>query len=95
MWTRLSRETLYQRFHASVGGYPQSSVHQLAETDHRDLDAIVALVDDEAPPPRELGHTLPVPPVGPDVAPLTVQALRARGMPGGYRLILFPAAGPS
>ena len=47
MWARLSRETLYQRFHASVGSYPQSSVHQLAETDHRELDAIVALVDDE------------------------------------------------
>ncbi len=47
MWTRLSRETLYQRFHGSVGGYPQSSVHQLAENDHRDLDAIVALVDHE------------------------------------------------
>jgi len=47
MWRRLSRETLYQRFHASVGGYPQSSVHQLAETDHAGLDALVALVDDE------------------------------------------------
>ena len=47
MWTRLSRETLYQRFHASVGGFPRSSVHQLVETEHREFDAVVALVDDE------------------------------------------------
>jgi GNAT superfamily N-acetyltransferase len=42
LWPRLSRETVYRRFHAPVHGLPAEVVHRLVDVDHDLREAVVA-----------------------------------------------------
>jgi GNAT superfamily N-acetyltransferase len=42
MWPRLSRETIYRRFHAPVHRLPAETVRRLVEVDHDLREAVVA-----------------------------------------------------
>ena len=47
MWPRLSRETVYRRFHAPVHRLPVETVRRLVEVDHHLREAVVAVVGGE------------------------------------------------
>ena len=47
LWPRLSRETVYRRFHAPLHGLPSEAVHRLVEVDHDLREAVVAVVGGE------------------------------------------------
>jgi RimJ/RimL family protein N-acetyltransferase len=47
LWGRLSRETVYRRFHAPVHRLPEESVRRLVTVDHDLREAIVAVVGGE------------------------------------------------
>ena len=47
LWPRLSRETVYRRFHSPIRGLPAETVHRLVDVDHDRREAVVALVGDE------------------------------------------------
>lgn len=47
MWTRLSPDTRYRRFHAPVLRLSEKEARRLVEVDHNLREAIVAVVDDE------------------------------------------------
>jgi ribosomal protein S18 acetylase RimI-like enzyme len=47
MWPRLSRDTVYRRFHAPLHGLPSAAVRRLVEVDHDLRDALVAVVGDD------------------------------------------------
>jgi GNAT superfamily N-acetyltransferase len=47
MWPRLSRETVYRRFHAPVHRLPVETVRRLVEVDHDLREAVVAVVGGE------------------------------------------------
>ena len=42
LWPRLSRETVYRRFHAPVHRLPAETVHRLVDVDHDLREAVVA-----------------------------------------------------
>ena len=44
LWGRLSRETVYRRFHAPVRTLPEESVRHLVTVDHDLREAVVAVV---------------------------------------------------
>jgi GNAT superfamily N-acetyltransferase len=47
MWPRLSRDTVYRRFHAPVHRLPVETVRRLVEVDHQLREAVVAVVGGE------------------------------------------------
>lgn len=47
LWQRLSRETIYRRFHAPVRRIPAESVRRLVEVDHDLREAVVGVVGGE------------------------------------------------
>lgn len=47
LWTRLSRETVYRRFHAPVHTVPPETVRRLVTVDHDLREAVVAVVGGE------------------------------------------------
>jgi GNAT superfamily N-acetyltransferase len=47
MWPRLSRDTVYRRFHAPVHRLPVETVRRLVEVDHHLREAVVAVVGGE------------------------------------------------
>ena len=47
LWPRLSRETVYRRFHAPVHRLPVETVRRLVEVDHHLREAVVAVVGGE------------------------------------------------
>jgi GNAT superfamily N-acetyltransferase len=47
LWPRLSRETVYRRFHAPVRRIPADTVRRLVEVDHDLREAVVAVVGGE------------------------------------------------
>ena len=47
LWPRLSRETIYRRFHAPVHRIPVETVRRLVEVDHHLREAVVAVVGGE------------------------------------------------
>ncbi len=47
LWPRLSRETVYRRFHAPLHGLPRDAVRRLVTVDHDRREALVAVVGDE------------------------------------------------
>jgi GNAT superfamily N-acetyltransferase len=47
LWPRLSRDTVYRRFHSPLRGLPAETVHHLVDVDHDSREAVVALVGDE------------------------------------------------
>ncbi len=47
MWPRLSRDTVYRRFHAPVHRLPASAVRRLVQVDHHVREALVADVGGE------------------------------------------------
>jgi ribosomal protein S18 acetylase RimI-like enzyme len=47
MWPRLSRDTVYRRFHAPVHALPDEMVRHLVTVDHDLREAVVALVGGE------------------------------------------------
>jgi RimJ/RimL family protein N-acetyltransferase len=47
MWPRLSRETVYRRFHAPLQGLSRDAVHRLVDVDHDLREAVVADVGGE------------------------------------------------
>ncbi len=47
LWPRLSRDTIYRRFHAPLHRLPAESVRRLVEVDHDLREAVVALVGGE------------------------------------------------
>jgi GNAT superfamily N-acetyltransferase len=47
LWPRLSRETIYRRFHAPVRRIPAETVRRLVEVDHDLREAVVAVVGGE------------------------------------------------
>ena len=47
LWPRLSRETIYRRFHAPLHGLPPETVERLVTVDHDLREAVVALVGGE------------------------------------------------
>jgi GNAT superfamily N-acetyltransferase len=47
LWSRLSPETIYRRFHSPVRRLPPALVHRLVEVDHDCRDALVAVVGDD------------------------------------------------
>ena len=46
-WPRLSRETVYRRFHSPIHGLPRDAVHRLVDVDHDLREAVVADVGGE------------------------------------------------
>jgi GNAT superfamily N-acetyltransferase len=47
LWPRLSRETIYRRFHAPVHRLPRETVHRLVAVDHDLREAVVADIGGE------------------------------------------------
>jgi L-amino acid N-acyltransferase YncA len=47
MWPRLSRDTVYRRFHAPVRTLPDEAVRHLVTVDHDSREAVVAVVGGE------------------------------------------------
>jgi GNAT superfamily N-acetyltransferase len=47
LWPRLSRDTVYRRFHAPLHGLPAATVRRLVEVDHDLREAVVAELGDE------------------------------------------------
>ena len=47
LWPRLSRETVYRRFHAPLRGLPPEAVERLVTVDHDLREAVVGLVGGE------------------------------------------------
>jgi GNAT superfamily N-acetyltransferase len=47
MWPRLSRDTVYRRFHAPVRTLPAEAVHHLVTVDHDFREAVVGVVGGE------------------------------------------------
>jgi GNAT superfamily N-acetyltransferase len=47
LWPRLSRETVYRRFHAPLHRLPAETVRRLVEVDHHLREAVVAVVGGE------------------------------------------------
>ena len=47
MWPRLSRDTVYRRFHAPLHRIPVETVRRLVEVDHHLREAVVAVVGGE------------------------------------------------
>jgi GNAT superfamily N-acetyltransferase len=47
LWPRLSRETVYRRFHAPLHRIPVETVRRLVEVDHHLREAVVAVVGGE------------------------------------------------
>jgi GNAT superfamily N-acetyltransferase len=47
LWPRLSRETVYRRFHSPIRGLPMSEVRRLVTVDHDLREAVVADVGGE------------------------------------------------
>ena len=47
MWPRLSRQTIYRRFHAPLHQFPAEPVRQFVAADHELRDAVVAVLDEE------------------------------------------------
>jgi GNAT superfamily N-acetyltransferase len=47
LWPRLSRETVYRRFHAPLRRIPAETVRRLVEVDHDLREAVVAVVGGE------------------------------------------------
>jgi GNAT superfamily N-acetyltransferase len=47
LWPRLSRETVYRRFHAPLHRLPAEAVHRLVDVDHDLREAVVADVGGE------------------------------------------------
>ncbi len=47
LWPRLSRETVYRRFHAPVRTIPEETVRRLVTVDHDLREALVAVVGDD------------------------------------------------
>ena len=47
LWPRLSRETIYRRFHAPLHRLPREAVHRLVDVDHDLREAVVADVGGE------------------------------------------------
>ncbi|MGZ4618488.1 MAG: N-acetyltransferase family protein [Frankiaceae bacterium] len=47
MWPRLSRQTIYRRFHAPLHQFPAGPVRRFVAADHEMRDAVVAVLDEE------------------------------------------------
>jgi GNAT superfamily N-acetyltransferase len=47
LWPRLSRDTVYRRFHSPLHGLPREAVDRLVTVDHDLREAVVALVGGE------------------------------------------------
>ena len=47
LWSRLSPDTVYRRFHSPVRTLPTALVHRLVEVDHDYREALVAVVGDD------------------------------------------------
>ena len=47
LWPRLSRDTVYRRFHSPLHGLPPEAVERLVTVDHDLREAVVALVGGE------------------------------------------------
>ncbi len=47
LWPRLSRETVYRRFHSPLHSLPAEAVRRLVNVDHDLREAVVAVVGDE------------------------------------------------
>jgi RimJ/RimL family protein N-acetyltransferase len=47
LWSRLSPDTVYRRFHAPVRALPEETVRHLVTVDHDQRDAVVAVVGGE------------------------------------------------
>ncbi len=47
MWPKLSRQTIYRRFHAPLHQFPADPVRRFVAPDHQLRDAVVAVLDEE------------------------------------------------
>jgi GNAT superfamily N-acetyltransferase len=47
LWPRLSRDTVYRRFHSPIRGLSAEAVHHLVDVDHDRREAVVAMVGDD------------------------------------------------
>jgi GNAT superfamily N-acetyltransferase len=85
MWPRLSRETVYRRFHAPVHRLPVETVRRLVEVDHDLREAVVAVVGGEVVGVARYDRS----PVDPSTAELAVLVEDAwQGMGVGRQLLL-------
>lgn len=84
MWSRLSEETIYRRFHAPVRRLSLKLRRYLVDVDHRDHDALVAVADGEVIAVARY-HRSAEEPAAAEVAVLVEDAWQGRGL--GARML--------
>jgi GNAT superfamily N-acetyltransferase len=84
MWSRLSEETIYRRFHAPVRRLSLKLRRYLVDVDHRDHDALVAFAGGEVIAVARY-HRCAEEPAAAEVAVLVEDAWQGRGL--GARLL--------
>lgn len=84
MWSRLSAETIYRRFHAPVQRLSLKLRRYLVDVDHRDHEALVAVVDGEVVAVVRY-HRCVDDPGAAEVAVLVEDAWQGRGL--GVRML--------
>jgi GNAT superfamily N-acetyltransferase len=84
MWTRLSEETIYRRFHAPIQRLSLKLRRYLVDVDHRDHDALVALSGGEVIAVARY-HRCADDPAAAEVAVLVEDAWQGRGL--GVRML--------
>lgn len=84
MWCRLSEETIYRRFHAPIRRLSLKLRRYLVDVDHRDHDALVAVVGGEVVAVARY-HRCAEDPVAAEVAVLVEDAWQGRGL--GERML--------
>ncbi|MEU6136634.1 GNAT family N-acetyltransferase [Nocardioides sp. NPDC047086] len=84
MWSRLSEETIYRRFHAPVRRLSLKLRRYLVDVDHRDHDALVAISGGEVIAVARY-HRCAEEPAAAEVAVLVEDAWQGRGL--GARML--------
>ncbi|MER7559573.1 GNAT family N-acetyltransferase [Nocardioides sp. NPDC126508] len=84
MWSRLSEETIYRRFHAPVRRLSLKLRRYLVDVDHRDHDALVAVVGGEVVAVARY-HRCAEEPAAAEVAVLVEDAWQGHGL--GARML--------
>lgn len=84
MWSRLSEETIYRRFHAPIRRLSLKLRRYLVDVDHRDHDALVAVAGGEVIAVARY-HRCAEEPAAAEVAVLVEDAWQGRGL--GVRML--------
>jgi GNAT superfamily N-acetyltransferase len=84
LWPRLSRDTIYRRFHSPLHWLPPETVHRLVDVDHQDSEAVVAVAGDEVVGVARYARDC-TDPTRADFAVLVEDAWQGRGL--GHQLL--------